>query len=129
MLLTLFTPFISQVSTEIELKNELAKGNYESPYIVRPLEDITVNGVSIDSYSVVAPDGRLYSEAAETLCDEIYDACGKKLSVAENPNSATAVNATLIAVTSPAPSFLVSQSEVSPEIIVHPALIIVTIPT
>lgn len=77
----LTAPF-SQLFSEIEFKTELAKGNYESPYIVRPLEEITVNGVSIDKYSVVAPQGALYANAAETLCDELYKACGKEL--AEN---------------------------------------------
>ena len=33
-----FTQFFS----EMELKYELSQGNYESPYIVRPLEDVTV---------------------------------------------------------------------------------------
>ncbi len=80
----LTAPF-SQAFSKTELKNELKKGNYESPYIVRPLEEITVNGVSLDEYSVVIPDcdGRLYSSAAETLCDELYEACGKRLSVTE----------------------------------------------
>ena len=76
---SVFTVPFSQISCEIELKNELAKGNYESPYIVRPLEEITVNGVSVDEYCVVAPDGELYSDAAQTLCDKIYEACGKKI--------------------------------------------------
>ena len=44
----MFSQFVSETTVKIELKNELAKGNYESPYIVRPLEDITVNGVSIN---------------------------------------------------------------------------------
>ncbi len=71
-------PF-SQNFSKWELKIELAKGSYESPYIVRPLENITVNGVSVDEYSVVGPDGALYSNAAETLCNEFYKACGKEL--------------------------------------------------
>lgn len=79
-----FTAPFSQLFSERELKNELAKGNYESPYIVRPLNEITVNGVSVDEYSVVTPDGSLYSNAAETLCDELYKACGKKIAVTEN---------------------------------------------
>lgn len=36
-------PF-AQLFSEPKLKSELAKGNYESPFIVRPLETITVNG-------------------------------------------------------------------------------------
>lgn len=81
----LSAPF-SQLFSEIELKSELAKGNYESPYIVRPLEEITVNGVSIDEYCVVAPEGDLYAYAAETLINELYKACGVKIPV--NNNSA-----------------------------------------
>ena len=78
------TPFLL-ISAKTDLKKELAKGNFESPYIVRPLEDITVNGVSVDEYCVVIPDNSsLYTNAAETLCDEIYDACGKKIAISEN---------------------------------------------
>ncbi len=81
-----FSAPFSQLFSEIELKNELAKGNYESPYIVRELDGITVNGVSIGEYSVVIPDcenDTLYSNAAETLCDEFYKACGKKITVSK----------------------------------------------
>ncbi len=78
-IVSVFTALFSPLFSEIELKSELAKGNYESPYIVRPLEEITVNGVSVDEYCVVAPDGELYSDAAQTLCDKIYEACGKKI--------------------------------------------------
>ncbi len=83
-IVSVFTFPISQIFSKTELKSELAKGNYESPYIVRPLEDITVNGVSVDEYSVVGAQGTLYSNAAQTLCDEIYEACGKKLATVEN---------------------------------------------
>ena len=81
-----FTVPFTQIFSEIELKTELAKGNYESPYIVRCLDGITVNGVSVDGYSVVipdCPDTALYSCAAQTLCDEIYEACGKKIEITE----------------------------------------------
>ncbi len=78
-IVSFFTAPFSQTFSKWELKSELRKGSYESPYIVRPLEEITVNGVSVDEYSVVAPDGSLYSNAAETLCDELYKACGKEL--------------------------------------------------
>lgn len=80
------TPF-SQISSKIELKNELEKGNYESPYIVRNLNDITVNGVSVEEYSVVVSDdadGEIYTNAAETLRNEIYKACGKKITIDKN---------------------------------------------
>lgn len=86
-IISVFTASFSQFFSELELKNELAKGNYESPYIIRPLDGITVNGVSVDEYSVVTPDcenGTLYSNAAQTLCDELYKACGKKIAAAEN---------------------------------------------
>lgn len=82
------TPF-SQISSKIELKNELEKGNYESPYIVRNLNNITVNGVSVEEYSVVVSDdadGEIYTNAAETLRNEIYKACSKKIAVDENRN-------------------------------------------
>ncbi len=82
-------PF-SQLFSGFELKSELAKGNYESPYIVRPLSGITVNGVSVEEYSVTVADGAngtLYSDAAQTLCDEIYKACGIKLSSDESSSS------------------------------------------
>lgn len=92
---SVFSGLFSQFFSEIELKNELAKGNYESPCIVRPLEDITVNGVSIDGYSVIAPDGALYSNAAETLCDEVYETCGKKIYTSENDSKAFIINKNL----------------------------------
>ena len=91
-----FTAPFSQLSSEIKLKSELAKGNYESPYIVRPLDGITVNGVSLEEYTVTAPDGSLYSFAAQTLCDEIYKACGKKIEISEKPAAnAFIINETL----------------------------------
>jgi hypothetical protein len=46
----------------------------------------------------------------------------------ENPNNAAAVINTLIAVTSPAPSFLVSLSDRRLDTIVPPAIIIVITP-
>ena len=78
---SVFTAPFSQLFSGIELKSELAKGNYESPYIVRPLEDISVNGISVDEYCVVIPesDNALFDNAAQTLCDEIYKACGTKI--------------------------------------------------
>ena len=88
-IVSFFTTPFAQISTKIELKNELEKGNYESPYIVRNLNDITVNGVSVEEYSVVVSDdsdGEIYTNAAETLCNEIYKACGKKITVDENLN-------------------------------------------
>ena len=81
---SVFTASFSQISAKTELKTELAKGSYESPYIVRPLNGITVNGVSLDEYSVVAPQGSLYSNAEQILCDVFYEACGQKITVAED---------------------------------------------
>ena len=67
-IVSLFTTPLSLISAKTDLNKELAKGNFESPYIVRPLEDITVNGVSVDEYSVVTDDNSpLYVYAAETL--------------------------------------------------------------
>lgn len=82
-IISVFTTPFSLISSQIQLKSEISKGNYESPYIVRPLSDITVNGVSVDEYSVVTSDGTLYTDAAETLSDEIYENCGKKVEASE----------------------------------------------
>ncbi len=84
----LTAPFY-QISAKIELKNELEKGNYESPYIVRPLDEITVNGVSVDEYCIVTLNAQddIYTNAVQTLKDELYEACGKRLTVAENVTS------------------------------------------
>ena len=85
-IVSVFTAPFSQLFSEIELKNELSKGNYESPYIARPLDGITVNGVSVEEYCVVIPDCEqtvLYSDAAQTLCDELYKVCGKRIAVTE----------------------------------------------
>ena len=86
LLLSIFSVFsvpFSQLNEKTQLKNELAKGNYESPYIARPLDGITVNGVQIQEYTVVSPNGELYSNAEQTLRRELYKACGKSISVAE----------------------------------------------
>lgn len=82
--ISFFTAPFSQAFTKMELKNELSEGSYESPYIVRHLDGITVNGVPVEEYGVVAPEGDLYSNAAETLCDELYEACGKKPEISKN---------------------------------------------
>lgn len=87
-------PF-SMLFSEMELKYELSQGNYESPYIVRPLEDITVNGVSIDEYFVVVPEGELFVNAEETLSNEIYKACGKKIVSAYSAEKAFIISSEL----------------------------------
>ncbi|MBQ2758676.1 MAG: hypothetical protein IJE93_02795 [Clostridia bacterium] len=71
--------------SELELKYALYQGNYESPYIVSPLEDVTVNGESVDGYVIVIPDdgNALFVNAGETLNKELNKACGKKLTVTE----------------------------------------------
>ena len=84
-------PF-AQLFSEAELKSELAKGNYESPFIVRPLEEITVNGISVEEYSVVTPEGALYENVAETLCNEIYKVCGTNIDISENADKAFIIN-------------------------------------
>lgn len=94
-IVTFFTPLFAQFFSEAELKSELAKGNYESPYIVRPLEEITVNGVSVDGYSVIAPDGMLYKNASETLRDEIYEVSGINLNTENNSTQAFIINEAL----------------------------------
>ncbi len=88
-ILSVFTVPFSQFASASKLKNELKNGNYESPYIVRPLEEITVNGVSIDEYVIVAPDGDLYSNASQTLSDELYKACDKRIGMSENSSEKT----------------------------------------
>ena len=87
-------PF-AQLFSEAELKSELAKGNYESPFIVRPLETITVNGEAVEGYCVIAPEGKIYENAAETLCNELYKACGIKIDTSENAEKAFVINETL----------------------------------
>lgn len=89
----LSAPF-SQLFSEVELKSELAEGNYESPYIVKPLESITVNGVSVEEYCIVIPDSdsTLYSNAANTLADEIYKVCRIKIQTSKNADKAFIIN-------------------------------------
>ena len=88
-IVSVFTAPFSQISAKIELKSELEKGNYESPYIVRSLDEITVNGVSVDKYCLVALDTQddIYTNAVQTLDNELYEVCGKRLTVAENITS------------------------------------------
>ncbi len=79
-------PF-SVLFSKMQLQYELSAGNYESPYIVRPLEEITVNGISVDEYCIVVSDcadGSVYGGAAQTLNNELYKACGKMIAVSEN---------------------------------------------
>ena len=89
------TPLFSQFTAELELKNELAKGNYESPYIVRSLDEITVNGVVIDDFCVVAPDGAVYENAADTLSDELYEVSGIKITEGQSDKNAFVINENL----------------------------------
>ena len=84
-IVTFFTTPLSLSIEKTELKNQLANGNYESPYISRPLSEITINEISVEEYSIVIPDenNKLYSDAAQTLSEEIYDACGKKINLSD----------------------------------------------
>lgn len=86
-LISVFGAPFSLLFSEAELKAELSKGSYESPYIVRPLTEITVNGINVSEYCIVAPEGELYSNAAKTLCDEIYKACGVKIETTNKTDS------------------------------------------
>ncbi len=89
-LVSVFTVPFSQISEKRDLKTELSKGNYESPYIVRPLDVITVNGVTLEEYSVVIPEvekDTLYSSAAQTLCNELYKVCGERITFAGSAES------------------------------------------
>lgn len=74
--------------SETQLKHELSKGSYESPYIERQLDDITVNGVSIESFRISAPEGAIYERASETLTDELYKASGKTVASQEESEKA-----------------------------------------
>ena len=82
---------LSQFFSEATLKYELSQGFYESPYIVRPLEDVTVNGISVDEYVIVIPenDNVLYRYAAETLNKELHKACGKSIPVENDGDKKT----------------------------------------
>ena len=85
--LSVITAPYYNIASEIELTRALSEGNFESPYIVRHLEDITVNGVSVEEYSVVIPevsDNTLYVNAMNTLTDEIREVSGKDMGKAEN---------------------------------------------
>ena len=81
--------------SEMELKYELSQGNYESPYIVRPLTEITVNGISIDEYSISAPEGDIFTLAAEALNNEIHKALGRKISVGNNTEKTFVISSEL----------------------------------
>ncbi len=83
------SPF-AELFSEAKLNTELAAGCYESPYIVRPLTDIRINGVSVDKYVIVTPDsaeGTLYGDAARTLSDGLYKVCAKRLKISEDAAS------------------------------------------
>ncbi len=91
---------LSQFFSESVLKYELSQGSYESPYIVRPLDEITVNGVSIDEYCVVTPDSTeasLYLNAAKTLNNEFHKACGKEIAITETAAEKSFIISTALA--------------------------------
>lgn len=95
-IISAFSVPFSQISDEAKLKKELSKGNFESPYIARVLDGITVNGVPAEEYGVVAPDGEIFANAAQTLCNEFYKACGKEIAViGESASKAFIIEKTL----------------------------------
>lgn len=78
--------------SELQYKNLISEGNYESPYISRPMEKITVNGVSIEELSVVvSSEDEVYTLASDTLCEELYTCCGKSLQSAKEDGKNTFV--------------------------------------
>ncbi len=89
---------LAQIISEMELKYELSAEDYESPYIVRPLEDITVNGISVEEYSIVTPsceDNTIYNNAAATLQDELHKASGKRTEGSASSEKAFIINENL----------------------------------
>ncbi|MBO5858835.1 MAG: hypothetical protein J6R20_03585 [Clostridia bacterium] len=81
-LISVLTTPLSQFSTASQLKSELKKGNYESPYIERALDSVTVNGISVENCGIVFPEGKIYEKAVQTLCDELYKVSGKQIEAA-----------------------------------------------
>lgn len=80
-IVSVFPGPLPMLFSEMELKYELSQGNYESPYIVRPLTEITVNGISVDEYVISAPEGDIYALAAQTLNNELHKALGRSIPV------------------------------------------------
>ena len=80
-IVSVFPGPLPMLFSEMELKYELSQGNYESPYIVRPLTEITVNGISVDEYTVWAPEGDIYALAAQALNNELHKALGRSIPV------------------------------------------------
>ncbi len=87
-IVSVFPGPLPMLFSEMELKYELSQGNYESPYIVRPLAEITVNGVPVDEYAISAPEGDIYSLAAQTLNNELHKALGRSIPVEERTEKA-----------------------------------------
>ncbi len=85
-IISFFTVPMSQFIDASQLKSQLKKGNYDSPYIVRPLEDISINGISFENYRIIAPEGEIFTNAVQTLSDEFYKVCGKRIN-ADNKNA------------------------------------------
>lgn len=82
-IIAVFTAPFSQIGAEIDLKNEIRKGNFESPYVVRPVQAVTVNGFSVEDFLIVAPDGELYDLAAKTFQNEIHRVSGKEIGISD----------------------------------------------
>ena len=87
-IVSVFPGPLPMLFSEMELKYELSQGNYESPYIVRPLTEITVNGTDIDEYAISAPEGDIYALAADTLNNELHKALGRSIPVEKRAEKA-----------------------------------------
>ncbi len=94
-IVSVFPGPLPMLFSEMELKYELSQGNYESPYIVRPLTEITVNGVPVDEYAISAPEGDIYSLAAKTLNNELHKALGRSIPVEERAEKAFVIEESL----------------------------------
>ena len=94
-IVSVFPGPLPMLFSEMELKYELSQGNYESPYIVRPLTEITVNGASIDEYVISAPEGEIYSLAADTVNNELHKALGREIAVKNADEKAFIISSAL----------------------------------
>ncbi len=94
-IVSVFPGPLPMLFSEMELKYELSQGNYESPYIVRPLTEITVNGIDVDEYVISAPEGDIYALAADTLNNELHKALGRSIPVEKRTEKAFIIEESL----------------------------------
>ena len=94
-IVSVFPGPLPMLFSEMELKYELSQGNYESPYIVRPLTEITVNGIDVDEYVISAPEGDIYALAADTLNNELHKALGRSIPVEKRAEKAFIIEESL----------------------------------